>query len=103
MENNAELVRLEGFVDSLLTKYNDLKARYHSLEATLQERDNECDDLKANVAELNDERSAVGNRVSGLLGRIEQWESEQDEPVSGESDEQGVQGALFDNEAEATQ
>ena len=35
MENNAELVRLEEFVDKLLTKYNQLKSDYHAAERAL--------------------------------------------------------------------
>jgi uncharacterized coiled-coil protein SlyX len=96
MEKNEELVRLEQFVDNLLNKYNDLKARFHALEATLAERDMECDGLKADIAELRDERSEVGSRVSGLLGRIQQWEAEQEESPQ-ESDEE-KQGSLFESE-----
>ncbi len=79
MENNAELVRLEQFVDTLLNKYNGLKDRFHALEATLRERDDECTGLNDAISELKNERSEIGSRVSGLLGRIEQWEAEQDE------------------------
>jgi chromosome segregation ATPase len=97
MNKNEELVRLEQFVDSLLNKYNDLKENYHSLEATLGRRDEEITELKADLAELRDERSEVGSRVSGLLGRIEQWEAEQggEDP---ETAEEGSQGSLFDTE-----
>ena len=84
MENNAELVRLEQLVDTLLEKYNELKEKAHFLEETLRERDEECADLKTDLAELKDEHLAVGSRVSDLLGRIEQWESEQDDPSSEE-------------------
>ena len=94
MENNAELVRLEQFVDSLLNKYNELKDNFHSLEATLRERDDECAALKAEINDLQSERTEVGSRVSGLLGRIEQWESEHaDQP--GDDDRQGT---LFESD-----
>ncbi len=76
MENNAELIRLEEFVDKLLTRFNHLKADYHALQETLRERDAECADLKETVANLSSERTEVGSRVAGLIGRIEQWESE---------------------------
>ncbi len=99
MNKNEELVRLEEFVDSLLNKYNDLKTKYHSLEATLASRDETITELKADIAELDSERSEVGSRVSGLLGRIEQWESEQggEEPVN---DAEGMQGSLFEEAPE---
>ena len=92
MENNSELVRLEQFVDTVLNKYNDLKDRFHALEATLRERDDECAGLKEDIAELRDERSEVGSRVTGLLGRIEQWEADQG------SEEGEQQGSLFEAE-----
>ena len=99
MENNAELVRLEQFVDSLLNKYNDLKNRFHALEGTLRERDDECAVLKEDVAGLSSERTEVGSRVSGLLGRIVQWEAELDETAQSD-DEEGQQGSLFESENE---
>ena len=95
MENNAELIRLEQFVDKLLTKYNELKANFHALEATLRERDEEIVNLKATIDELSTERAEVGDRVAGLIGRIEQWETEQDDQQGG-GDQEGVQGTLFE-------
>ena len=94
MENNAELARLEQFVDSLLNKYNELKDNFHSLQATLRERDEECAALKDQVAELQSEQSEIGSRVSGLLGRIEQWESEHADQPEGED----RQGTLFESD-----
>jgi len=98
MERNAELARLEEFVDKLLTKYNELKEEYHATQATLQERDDECADLKGQIEDLTSERSFVGERVAGLIGRIEQWETdEQDSPSMENQDDQG---ALFEEESE---
>ena len=105
MENNAELARLEQFVDKLLNKYHELKEEFHSLQATLRERDAECADLKSRLSELSSERAAVGERVSGLIGRIEQWEAEQEAlDTTGNTDHQdqgGVQGSLFEGDAES--
>lgn len=98
MENNAELVRLEEFVDKLLTKYNQLKSDYHAVQDTLRQRDAECAELKNNIFNLSTERTAVGNRVAGLLDRIEQWESEQS-PRKSET-LGGAQGSLFADDAE---
>jgi len=95
MENNAELVRLEQFVDTLLNKYNELKEMFHSLEATLRERDDECAALKNDIADLKNERSEIGTRVSGLLGRIEQWEAEQDGKLGSVDGDEDKQGSLF--------
>ena len=98
MESNAELARLEQFVDKLLTKYRELKEEYHALQATLQERNDECAELKENLAELSSERTVVGERVAGLIDRIEQWENEQD--IHSDEDQGGVQGSLFEAESE---
>ena len=104
MENNAELVRLEQFVDKLLGKYKKLQEMYAALEATLEERNAEFVKLQEQLSELRSERSKVGNKVAGLIDRIEKWEGELDiegdEPVSAEELE-GVQGSLFAGDAEA--
>lgn len=102
MENNAELARLEDFVDKLLAKYNQLKADYHALQETLRERDAECADLKNNVFNLSSERTEVGNRVSGMLDRIQQWEAEQGEELGDKGGTHGnsIQGSLFRDEDE---
>jgi predicted nuclease with TOPRIM domain len=100
MENNAELVRLEEFVDKLLMKYNQLKSDYHALQETLRERDAECAELKNNIFHLSTERTEVGNRVAGLIDRIEQWETEQaDSPVEKSGSYGSVQGSLFSDES----
>ena len=103
MEDKSELVRLEEFVDNLLAKYNQMKKTCTTVEKMLEERDAECAKLKEKVAELRSERSVVGERVSGLIGRIEKWEREVE---TGELADQGdlekLQGKLFRNrEAEA--
>ena len=111
MESSAELVKLEQFVDKLLTKYHELKDNFHSLQATLRERDSEIADLKDQIAELSNERAHVGERVAGLIDRIEEWESE--EEMSGDSqggygessgpdsqEESGLQGSLFNEDGE---
>jgi len=96
MENNSELIRLEEFVDNLLGKYKKLKEACVSLEKMLEERDAQCDKLKETITELRSERTVVGERVAGLIGRIEKWERELetgDEP--GEEDLAKLQGKLF--------
>lgn len=107
MENNAELVRLEQFVDSLLAKYKQLKQSYVTLEATLGQRDLECEKLKETVEELRSERTVVGDRVAGLLDKIEQWEVGLEADTEGESAEEddmgGVQGTLFSDKTETVE
>ncbi|RUM38607.1 MAG: hypothetical protein DSY57_02295, partial [Desulfobulbus sp.] len=90
--------------DKLITKYQKLKEEFHALQATLQERDAECADLKEQVSELSSERVVVGEKVSGLIGRIEQWEAEQEgreEENTDNQDQGGVQGSLFEGDSES--
>ncbi|MDD3618482.1 MAG: cell division protein ZapB [Desulfobulbaceae bacterium] len=99
MENNTELVRLEQFVDNLLTKHKELRDSYRALESRYAEKSAECEKLKDTIAELRTERSEVGSRVSGLLGRIEQWETEQKTADTGQPDKpDDSQGKLFHKE-----
>ena len=96
MEQGAELVRLEEFVDKLLSKYNQLKSECVSLRETLRQREAECAELKNKTFLLSAERTEVGNKVAGLLGRIEQWENEQLAAVPENPEEgSGTQGVLF--------
>lgn len=102
MKNNEELVRLEQFVDNLLTKYRKLQETHRALETRLAERETECTNLKETISELRSERSEVGNRVAGLLERIEQWEVEQAEggeaKAETKAEPEGLQGNLFKKE-----
>ena len=105
MESNAELARLEEFVNKLLVKYNELKEVYHTTRNTLREREAECADLKDQVAALSSEKSFVGEKVAGLIDRIEQWEAEdlespEAEEQDGSEDQGGAQGSLFETESE---
>ena len=103
MENNSELVRLEEFVDNLLVKFKHLQETCSTLEIALEERNAECEKLKNTIAELRNERTEVGEKVAGLIGRIEQWETEV-EPgeLSDQGDLEKLQGKLFQSsEAEA--
>ncbi|MCI5131908.1 MAG: cell division protein ZapB [Candidatus Electrothrix sp. EH2] len=75
--DNEELVRLEQLVDTLIDTYSNLKEKYHTLEERLHDTEEERELLKLELAELQEQHSAVGRRVSGLLGRVEQWKAEQ--------------------------
>jgi FtsZ-binding cell division protein ZapB len=90
---NEEFVRLEQLVDTLIGSYSELKGKYRVLKENLKESEEECELLKMELAELQEQRSEVAQRVSGLLGRIEQWEAdqgmgEQMEVQQGEGDSQ---------------
>lgn len=97
--DNEEFIRLEQLVDTLIENYSDLKEKYSVLEESLQESERERDLLKTELAELQDQRSEIGRRISGLLGRIEQWES--DQGLDEQEDNQHVSDFDFDSESDA--
>jgi len=101
MKNNSELVRLEEFVDNLLTRYKKLKEACMTMEAMLEERDAECAKLQETIAELRSERGVVGERVAGLIERIEQWEREMEGDDLPEDDPAKLQGKLFQKDQAA--
>ncbi len=81
MKSN-DFVRLEQLVDTLINKYKEQKEYVQVLEQKLQDREEECEILQLDIAELQKQRSEVGSKVAGLLGRIEQWDSDvQEEEV----------------------
>ena len=90
--DNEEFVRLEQLIDTLIDNYSSLKERFRVLEERFRDSEDERELLKMELAELQEQRSEVGRRVSGLLGRIEQWESEQgiDEQAEAEQGEEGT-------------
>jgi len=75
--DNEEFVRLEQLVDTLIDNYSTLKEKYRVLEKKLHDIEEDRELLKMELTEVQEQRSEVGRRVSGLLGRIEQWEAEQ--------------------------
>lgn len=74
---NEEFVRLEQLVDTLIDSYSTLQGKYRVLEGNIKESEEERELLKMELTELQEQRSEVAQRVSGLLGRIEQWEADQ--------------------------
>ncbi len=95
MEENNELIRLEQFVDKLLNKYKELKQRHDSLKVALDQRDNECAELKGKIDNLDSERVVVGERVTSLIDRIEEWEIEQS--YSDTDEDGGQDGQHYDS------
>jgi len=117
MTEENELAKLEGFVSSLLEKYNDLQGNNKKLNERIERRDVSIANLEGEIASMKDERGEISSRVSGLIGKIEEWEATTadaetsvDEETSGEDaefdseteddkKESGVQGNLFSVEA----
>ncbi|MCI5120077.1 MAG: cell division protein ZapB [Candidatus Electrothrix sp. AUS4] len=98
---NEEFVRLEQLVDTLIDNYNRLKDNYRVLEGKLRDSEEECELLKMELTELQEQRSEVSRRVSGLLGRIEQWESEQGNSGHTESEQNAEENEEFSDSAAA--
>lgn len=96
MDKHNELLRLEEFIDNLLAEHKKMKKNCAALEALLEERNAECAGLKETIEELRGERNLVGERVAGLIDRIEKWENELEEnEVLTEDDMARLQGKLF--------
>lgn len=74
MKQESELERLEHFVSSLIARYNDLQKVNEGLTQDVYERDGIIEELRENVALLESERTEIGNRVSGMILEIEEWE-----------------------------
>ncbi|WP_417911942.1 hypothetical protein [Candidatus Electronema sp. TJ] len=75
MKSNEELVRLEQLIDTLIIRHKEQKEKLLTLEKKLRDREEECELLKLENAELQKNRTDIVSRVSGLLGRIEEWEA----------------------------
>ena len=117
MIEENELAKLEGFVSTLLEKYNGLQADNKTLTGRLDRRDASIVSLEDEIASMKDARGEVSERVSGLINKIEEWEvatadveasvddeEEQDETAPDSEAEEakkesGVQGNLFSADA----
>lgn len=89
MESKVDLERLENIVEKLLARYNDLKGEQSRLERTLMEKDAEIIKLQGELRGMEEEKSGIHQRVSGLIASIEEWEKEH-EDGNGSADEKGV-------------
>ena len=74
MDNSEDLGRLEQFVERLLASHNQLKNENLSLKTLLQQKEQEIAELKEANKGLQDDRSVMHDRVTGLIDRIDEWE-----------------------------
>ena len=99
MMQDSELGRLENFVAKLLERFNALQADKKKVDDLLLQREAAIAALQEELADLKDERGEIGNRVSGLLERIEEWESGASESdgagATNRNSDGAVQGSLF--------
>jgi predicted nucleic acid-binding Zn-ribbon protein len=107
MTEEKELARLEGFVATLLDKFNALQAENTDLTERLEKREETIETLQDDLAAMKDDRGEISSRVSNLIGKIEDWEATSDVTVDdsdgGDSEDKssdsGVQGNLFADDA----
>lgn len=105
MSNDAELKKLEGFVSKLLQSFQDLKEENGRLIQELQLRDETIVSLNEQLNAKEIEKDEIGNRVNGIIDRIEEWEINLGEEVFDvvPSNDASRQGNLFgsvDSDAE---
>ena len=77
MIETEDLGKLESVVETLLSDFNSLKAEKNKLENLLQQKNEEIDTLQEALDKVNNERTQVHQRVSGILSSIEKWEQHQ--------------------------
>jgi chromosome segregation ATPase len=116
MTEENEIVRLEGFVSSLLEKFNALQAKNADLTERLGKRETTIETLQDDLASMKNERGEISTRVSSLIGKIEDWEASTsvtddeadkkdllDSESEDKSSDSGVQGNLFTVDAQTEQ
>jgi len=83
MEQNEDLARLEKFVEKLIDSHNQLKNESSEINAQLQAKQQEISELQEIIKNLQEDRSVMHNRVTGLIDRIDVWEKafDQEGPV----------------------
>ena len=79
MGSDKELVRLEKYIERLLSGYSELKKEKQNAEQRLVELQTENEKYKKELDSLGSERGVMRDRVSSLIGQIEQWETEIEE------------------------
>lgn len=89
MGNSEDLGRLEQFVEKLLASHNQLKSENHEIKELLQQREQEIVELKEMNKGLQEDRSVMHDRVTGLIGRIDEWEKVFESTGSGQNDNSG--------------
>jgi predicted nuclease with TOPRIM domain len=89
MEQNEDLLRLEKFVEKLIFSHDQLKNENNEIHAQLQVNQQEIAELQATIKNLQEERSVMHNRVTGLIDRIDEWEKTFDQEGSSQNSDSG--------------
>lgn len=110
MESNEDLARLEQFVEKLILSHNQLKNENSEMNAQLLAKQQEVVELRERVKDLQEDKSVVHSRVTGLIDRINDWEKTIDQEglenqTSGNGETQSPpnrKSSLFNETAEQT-
>lgn len=75
MEHDVDLERLEQFVERLLASHDQLKSENDKIKALLLQKEQEIAVLQEKNKGLQEDRSNMHDRVTGLIDRIDEWEA----------------------------
>ena len=93
MSQEAELHRLELIVEKLLANFTELKAENGRLQDTIKDKNQQLEDLRAELSTQKSERGEISKRVTSLVSQIEDWEKtldiEAEGALGGSNDGQG--------------
>jgi predicted nuclease with TOPRIM domain len=90
MEHNKDLARLEQFVEKLIDSHNQLKNENDEINALLQAKHDEIAELQEMIKNLQEDRSFMHNRVTGLIDRIDDWEKTFEQEAPGQDSSSGA-------------
>lgn len=94
-----EFDRLEQFVSKLLAKYDQLREEKHRLEEVISKKDEEINNLRAEISSADSERGDITLRVKGLIEQIEEWETAINEPEAKEEVDKQEDAYAVEDEA----
>jgi len=89
MEQNEDLARLEQYIEKLIESHNQLKSENSEMNVQLQAKQQEIAELQEMIKNLQEDRSVIHNRVTGLLDRIDEWEKAFDQEGAGQNSDSG--------------
>jgi len=100
MGSDKELIRLEQYIERLLSGYAELKKEKQNIETRFVELQTENEKYKQELDSLDSDRGLMRDRVNSLIGQIEQWEMELEE-VEGSDKSSADEGQEDDSEEDA--
>lgn len=74
MSQERELARLEDFISKLLEKFGSLKEENARISSELEAKEQAITDLREQLESNDIEKSEIGDRVSRIIEKIEDWE-----------------------------